>query len=129
MFFRLAERRRIPDAMGRRPLRAAILASICAATSAFADPPADGRASGSRASGEGVMPQLLYWQTCFKRDGMRDLSVILEACDRLAASPGLLPNQREFLARWRVKLTTADQAQERSSGADAPKSAAAGERR
>lgn len=129
MSFRITKRRHIPGETGLRPplasaaRRVATLISICAATAAFADPSMDGRATGARGSGEGVMRQLLNWQTCFKRDGTRDIIAILDACDRLAASPDLMPNQREFLARWRVKLSTGDQTQESKSKTHDPKSA------
>jgi hypothetical protein len=103
--------------------RTATLIAVCAATAAFADPSMDSGATGARGSGEGVMRQLLAWQTCFKRDGTRDLPVILDACDRLAANPDLLPNQREFLAKWRVKLSKGDQTQESKSEAKDPESA------
>lgn len=102
--------------------RAATLIAACAATTALADPSLDRRTSGARESREGVMPQLLNWQTCFKRDGTRDLAAILAACDRLADSPDTLPRQREFLARWRAKLVQGDPAQESKSETNDPKS-------
>jgi hypothetical protein len=35
----------------------------------------------------------------------RDIDAILDSYDRLAESPDLMPNQREFLARWCAKLS------------------------
>jgi hypothetical protein len=95
--------------------RGATLISVCVATAALADPSPDRPTMGVGKSGEGVMRQLMNWQTCFKRDGARDVTTILAACDRLADSPDLLPRQREFLARWRAKLMQGDQAQESKS--------------
>jgi hypothetical protein len=114
MSLRITKRRRIGGGSGARPPRAdaarhaATLISILVATAAAAGDPSDGGSTGARGPGEGVMRQLLSWQTCFKRDGTHDIAVILDACDRLAESPDLLPNQREFLARWRAKLSNGD---------------------
>lgn len=106
----------------------AALISACMATAAFADSSPDLPAIGSREPGEGVMRQLLNWQTCFKKDGTRDLAAILAACDRLADAPDLLPRQREYLARWRVRLTQGDQPQDGKSDPNDPKSGARLER-
>jgi hypothetical protein len=127
MSLRIAKRRNFGGVTGARsPVadasrHAATLMLISIATAA-ADP-SGGRPTGAGGSGEGVMRQLLSWQTCFKRDGTRDLGVILEACDRLAESPDLMPNQREFLARWRAKLTQGDRAKEATSQSSDPKTA------
>lgn len=71
---------------------------ISALPTSFAQP-----TTGSGASPQGVFLHLQNWQVCFTREPPKDPAAALAACDRLDASPDLLPTNMQPIGHERLQ--------------------------